>query len=543
MRDICIGCVHNLRMSTANQNPCFVLELALRVDSAGRRRLARDFDFGRQLVNATLGTALGYRTQMIQTPEWKAACAMPKDSERTKAFRELSRTWRVSSAYDFEKILQEHANASGRGKQLHSDIKQVLADNLWNAWSAWLFDGKGKPRFKGRSRGLHSLRGKKNSTGISWLPELQSVRYGGTQYRVHVPKKDAYAREAMRDNDGWRKAKYCAIVRKTIRGKLKYFVQITFAGNPPAKIVPADKDVSVGIDPSMQNMTLAFTNGVVAKVKTGPGVSNSDKEIRRLQRAMDRSRRANNPQNYNSDGTVKKGTKVWLQSKSYQQLRHTVADILRRKTEARKNDHGRLINLIVQSAGDIRIEKNSWKAMQRNRYGKSVGNGAPGEFVERLLNKAERAGSKAVLIEPWKIKPSQQDLLTGNFHKHELWERRIRIDGTNYFVDRDVQASLNVLHYSPETERRDAEGLKHILETSKQYWLDAGILVEIKAANRLSEREFRRVLRHGLEPVAVEQLHPHSFLNDVCDVESKKEPSGTGRDSKSPPKSETSLLQ
>ena len=64
-------------------NPCFSLELALRIDSAGRKRLDRDFDFGRQLVNATLGTALGRRTQMRQTPEWKAACVMPKGKERT----------------------------------------------------------------------------------------------------------------------------------------------------------------------------------------------------------------------------------------------------------------------------------------------------------------------------------------------------------------------------------------------------------------------------------------------------------------------------
>ena len=145
-------------------NPCFSLELALRIDSAGRKRLDRDFDFGRQLVNATLGTALGRRTQMRQTPEWKAACAMPKGKERTKAFSELSKRFGIASAYDFEKILQAHANASGRAKQLHSDIKQVLADNLWKSWSNWRFEGKGRPRFKGASRGLHTLRGKKNAT-------------------------------------------------------------------------------------------------------------------------------------------------------------------------------------------------------------------------------------------------------------------------------------------------------------------------------------------------------------------------------------------
>ena len=530
-------------MTAATDNPCFVLELALRVDSAGRKRLARDFDFARQLVNATLGTALGRRTQLLQTPEWKAACAMPKGKERTVAFSDASKAVGIASTYDFQKILQAHANASGRSKQLHSDVKQVLADNLWKAWSAWLFDGKGKPRFKGVSRGLHSLRGKKNTTGISWKPELQSVRYAGSLYRVHIPQKDTYAREALRDGNDWRKAKYCAIVRKTIRGKLRYFVQITLEGTPPTKIVPATSNLKVGIDPSMANMTLAFSNGVVEKVKTSPAVVNRVKDIRRLQRAMDRSKRATNPDNFNTNGTVKHGAKTWAYSKAYQRLRFEVSDLQRRKADARKNTHGQLINLILQSAGDIRIEKNDWKARQQDtRFSRFVGQGAPGEFVQRLLSKADRAGLKATCVNPERIKPTERDLLTGNTQKHELWERRIRIEGTNLFIDRDANAALNLLFHSPETEARDAEGLKQILETMKPNWSDAGVLVEIKAANRLSKRELRRVLRNGMKPVSVERLHPKSFLNGVCDAELKKVPSGTSCGSESLPHSETPLL-
>ena len=530
-------------MTAATDNPCFVLELALRVDSAGRKRLARDFDFARQLINATLGTALGRRTQMLQTPEWKAACAMPKGKERTAAFLEVSRSFGISSAYDFEKILQHHANASGRAKQLGAPVKQTLADNLWKAWSAWLFEGKGKPRFKGVSRGLHSMRGKSNAAAIIWKPELQSVRYAGSLYRVHIPQKDTYARESIRDGDDWRKAKYCAIVRKTIRGKLRYFVQITFEGTPPTKIVPATSDLKVGIDPSMANMTLAFSNGVVEKVKTSPAVINRAKDIRRLQRAMDRSKRATNPDNFNADGTAKKGAKTWVYSKAYQRLRFEVADLQRRKADARKNEHGQLINRILQSAGDIRIEKNDWKALQQDaRFSRLVANGAPGEFVQRLLGKAERAGLKAVCVDPERIKPTERDLLTGNTHKHELWERRIQIEGTNLFIDRDANAALNLLFHSPETEARDAEGLKQILETMKPNWSDAGVLVEITAANRLSKRELRRVLRNGMKPVSVERLHPKSFLNGVCDAESKKVPAGTCCGSESLSNSETPLL-
>lgn len=527
-------------MTVTDRKSCFVLELALRVDSAGRKRLARDFEFARQLVNATLGTALGRRTQMQQTPEWKEACAMPKSKERTEAFVKISRSFGISSTYDFEKILQTHANASGRAKQLNSDIKQVLADNLWKSWAKWLFSQGGKPRFKGASRGLHSLRGKSNTTGIIWKPETQSVRYGKRHYCVRIPRNDAYEQEAIRDGDGWRKAKYCAIVRKMIRGKLKYFVQITFEGNPPTKIISASSDVKVGIDPSMQNMTLAFSNGVVAKVKTSPSVENRAKDIRRLQRAMDRSKRATNPNNFNADGTVKKGSKTWSFSKSYQRLRLAVADMQRRKTDARKNTHGQLINRILQSAGDIRIEKNDWKSIQQDaRFSRLIGNGAPSEFVERLLDKAERAGLKATCVDSDRIKPTQRDLLTGNFHQHEVWERRVRLGETNLFIDRDVNAALNLLFYSPETETQDIEGLKQILETSKPNWSDAGVLVEIETANRLTEHELRRILRNGMKPVSVERLHPKSFLNGVCNAKSK----GLPVDSESLPNSETPSLQ
>ena len=60
----------------------------------------------------------------------------------------------------------------------------------------------------------------------------------------------------------------------------------------------------------MTNMTLAFSNGVVEKVKTSPSIENRAKEIRRLQRAMDRSKRASNPDNFNADGTIKKGVRT-----------------------------------------------------------------------------------------------------------------------------------------------------------------------------------------------------------------------------------------
>ncbi|NLC07462.1 MAG: hypothetical protein GX755_05820 [Syntrophomonadaceae bacterium] len=43
-----------------------------------------------------------------------------------------------------------------------------------------------------------------------------------------------------------------------------------------------------------------------------PELESRQKEIKQLQRKLDRQRRANNPDNYNPDGTIKKGRLKWL---------------------------------------------------------------------------------------------------------------------------------------------------------------------------------------------------------------------------------------
>jgi len=162
--------------------------------------------------------------------------------------------------------------------------------------------------------------------------------------------------------------------------------------------------------------------------------------------------------------------------------------------------------------------------------------------IQRLLSKADRAGSKGVEVNPKGIKPTQRDLLTGQCTKHELWERRVRMGESNLFIDRDVAAAVNLLFHSPETGERDAAGMATFLEAVKPCWLDSGVIVEVEAANRLSERELRKILRNGIPSVSVERLDRKKFLSGVCDAESKKALSKASGGSESPPNSETPLL-
>src|SRR5919202_2776787 len=82
--------------------------------------------------------------------------------------------------------------------------------------------------------------------------------------------------------------------------------------------------------------------------------------IRRLQRKMDRSRRANNPDNYNPNGTVKKGKKRWKDSKTYLTTRNALANLERRLAGHRKSLHGEMVNDIVSEGNVFKLEKLSY---------------------------------------------------------------------------------------------------------------------------------------------------------------------------------------
>ena len=99
--------------------PCFIVKFKFRVDSAGRRVLARDFSFALPLRNATLNTALKRDRKMKQSAQWKEICGLPKSPERNQRFQKIRKDYGLSSANDFEKILKAHAEKSGRKKQRH----------------------------------------------------------------------------------------------------------------------------------------------------------------------------------------------------------------------------------------------------------------------------------------------------------------------------------------------------------------------------------------------------------------------------------------
>jgi hypothetical protein len=83
--------------------------------------------------------------------------------------------------------------------------------------------------------------------------------WGKIKIPVKFRENDTYEKQALKD-----KVKYCRIVRKTIRGKYKFYLQLVLDGIPPSKR-NSYGDIKVDIDPSLRSIT--YTSNKEVRLK------------------------------------------------------------------------------------------------------------------------------------------------------------------------------------------------------------------------------------------------------------------------------------
>jgi hypothetical protein len=274
------------------------------------------------------------------------------------------------------------------GKHIDSLTAQKLASRAFNAVNKTVIGDAEKVRFK-RYGELYSLEGKNNQSGIRWCNGCMLI-WSGLELQAIINLKDKVIAHGLTC-----RVKYVRLKRKIIRGKVRYYAQLVCEGKPYQKKrnqVIADK-VGLDLGPS----TIAEVSSAGAKLDLFcRELDNSQKKIRILQRKLDRQRRANNPDNYNPDGTIKKkGRKRWVNSQSYKKTNLQLADLHRSQAEHRRSLHGNMINDILRRGNTIYLEKVSYKGWQK-LFGKSISYRAPGMFVAELTRKAEAAGGSVI---------------------------------------------------------------------------------------------------------------------------------------------------
>ena len=293
---------------------------------------------------------------------------------------------------------------------------------------------------------------------------------------------------------------YATLVTKFIRGKYRIFIHITLEGKAKPKY---NKDGTfrhtygkgrIGIDIGTQ--TIAYTSDTKVGLKNlserGSSISTNERKERLIYRAMDRSRRATNPDNYNKDGTIKKGKKTWVYSNRYKRLRAKHRDLCRKNAINRQLAINEDVNHLRELGDFIVTEpKNASKLMKRakktetnekgkykrkKRFGKSIKNRCPGAFQAKLQKKFE--STDGIYIEvPTTYRASQYDHTADEYIKKKLSDRIYNLkDGTK--VQRDWYSSFLLYCYDYITQDIDKDKCKQLF--NEQYNKELLLIESIK---------------------------------------------------------------
>lgn len=455
----------------------FILTLPLITEKYQEEKLHKRFEIGRQIYNACLGEVLKrynhLRRQRIYKATLKELIEINKEIARYKKdevpttleenkgrlameLYNLRKEYGVTeySLHEYAKPMCQHFY-----ENMDSSTGQKIASRAWGAVSKVIF-GKSKRVYFKKYGSVDSLEGKSNRQGI--ILRNNKIKWKGLELPIKLKLHDIYAYEALQRN-----IKYCRIIKKQVRSRCKFYVQLVIGGTPPSKrnnngsFKQKYGESRVGIDPSLQSIAVVSETKAMLR-ELAPSLDRVDKELPKLQRKLDRSRRANNPNKYKENGEIKRGNKDrWILSKSYLRTLYKIREINRLGTEIRKQEHNKLANQLLELGTTIYVEKMDFRALakrgketkidektgrcrSKKRFGKSIGSKAPGMFLTILGNKLGYLGKKIKHINTWEYKASQYNHVTDEYVKKSLSERWVDIGDKK--IQRDLYSAFLIMN-------------------------------------------------------------------------------------------------
>jgi putative transposase len=246
--------------------------------------------------------------------------------------------------------------------------------------------------------------------------------------------------------------KYVRLVRRKLGERNRFYAQLVCQGTPYQKPQHHLGSGIVGLD--LGPSAIAVVSAQAALLQPFcPEVAPDTRALRRLDRQLDRQRRANNPANYDERGRVKRGKQRWKVSKRQRQVQARRRELHQKLAATRKRSHGQLAHRMLALGNAFHLEELSYRAWQKT-YGKSVQRCAPGMFVERLSRLAVSAGGTIVLINAWRARLSQT-CTCGRIKKKARSERwQVCPCGTS--AQRDLFSAYLARCVDPETSLLDA---------------------------------------------------------------------------------------
>ena len=441
----------------------FIVEFPLKTEKYQEDVLNKRFKVGRYIYNSLVNVTQKRYKEMIKTKKYRNIISVLTENKKSnkeiwKQINDIRKQYGMSeySFHEDVKQMQNHFKDN-----IDSFTAQKIATQLWKSYDK-LFYGNGNKIYYKRHGELNALEGKSNRTGIRFKDN--TILWNGLKIPVVIDYDNDYEYQAMQS-----KICYNRIIRKYIRNKYKYYVQIVFKGNPPIKLIAETGEIKhymgtgdVGLD--IGTRTIAISSQSDVKIlELADRIQNIEDQKKKLLRKIDRSRRATNPENYNEDGTIKKhGNKkvLWNQSNHCIKYQNELKELYRKQADIRKYQHECLANYIISLGNKVYVEKMNFAGLQKRakktekndkgrfkrkkRFGKSLANKAPSMLLTIIDRKLRYYGEKLIEINTSEARASQFNHFDGTYKKKSLSQRWNDFDGLK--IQRDMYSAFLIMN-------------------------------------------------------------------------------------------------
>ena len=381
-----------------------------------------------------------------KSDEYKLAAEMQKVLLKEYGFSDFAfRSEAIKFAKHFADITNTKVASMSVGIPMWSAFDKMLFGNgkiahfkKYNTWSSIVSNGV---------TGIRIVDAKKKTvlemdSKEQYFCLVSSKKGKSLLMPLKVDKKDHYMLEMME-----RKIHQVRIVRENVKGTFKYCVQLAVEGTPAIKYDKNGEELhkvgnqKLGVYIDTTSITVATAEGIKSINIAFP--NNDEDRITQLQQYMDNSRRATNPDNFNEDGTIKKGIIKdgqrhplhWVYSNGYMKAKNELSDIFRKQAKNRKIRANKIANQIIAIGADITVNDYPFQlaAMRKKedeltekgtpaskkKAGKKIGQNAPATIVTVIDQKLKSRGYSGVVKKKLKVDYSISEYR--QFYANELY--------------------------------------------------------------------------------------------------------------------------
>ncbi len=328
--------------------------MPLIVDNLQEKQLLSRLQAARQLYNACLNEAMARMNLVRNSKAYQLAKQIDRKwkKARSDAFSAARQAYRYSD-YDIQAYATIVSNRSKWiARAIDSNTQQTLATRAFRASEKVLFGRAKSVRYKIPSR-FRSVEGQTNKQGVRWKDN--QLVWGFLKLLPIIDKNNPVIGHGLNSP-----VKYVRLLWRELNGRRRWYVQLVNEGMPYQKEKNYVADGVIGLDLNISNVAFVGDNkaGILSFAEQVPTY---EREIKALQRQMQRSQRCLNPLNYEPDfssrlgrssaikkGKHKKETKQWKKSKTYQKIARKKRELERRKSAYAKSQNRRIVNEILR---------------------------------------------------------------------------------------------------------------------------------------------------------------------------------------------------